>query len=160
VDVQVAPVDLDELIADVLTELQYLAHERKIHLDYTCLQSPPPVQGEALQLKRVLANLIHNALNYTPSGGRIEVRLKQEDSQVRVEVQDTGPGLSPHDLENVFHRFYRSGGDRQVIGTGLGLYLSRQIIQAHKGRIWAENTQPSGCRFIFKLPVVRKEVLV
>lgn len=160
VDVQVSPVNLDELVADVLTELQYLAQERKIRLEYFCLQTPPPVHGEAIQLKRVLSNLIHNALNYTPSGGQIEVRLDQEGNQVRIEVQDSGPGLSAQDLENVFHRFYRSGGDRQVIGTGLGLYLSRQIIQAHQGRIWAENIQPHGCRFVFTLPVLRENVPV
>jgi two-component system NarL family sensor kinase len=156
VDVQIASVNMDELIADVLTELQYLAVERNINLEYVCQQTPPPVQGEELQLKRVLSNLIHNALNYTPAVGRIEVRLRQDDTYIRVEVQDTGPGLSEPDLENVFHRFYRLGGDRQVIGTGLGLYLSRQIIQAYKGDIWAENVRPSGCRFIFTLPVARE----
>lgn len=152
IDIQVTQVDLDELLADVLTELHYLAHERKIQIEYTCLYTPPAIPGEALQLKRVISNLIHNALNYTSSGGQIIVRLEQASSEIMVTVQDTGPGLSPDDLENVFQRFYRSAGNRQIIGTGLGLYLSRQIIQAHKGQIWAENTHPTGCRFIFTLP--------
>ncbi|HEY9687396.1 MAG TPA: HAMP domain-containing sensor histidine kinase [Coleofasciculaceae cyanobacterium] len=158
VDVQMTLVNMDDLIADVLTELQYLAHERRIQLDYICQQSPPPIRGEELQLKRVLSNVIHNALNYTPTGGKITVRLGQDSNQIRVEIQDTGPGLSSQDLENVFHRFYRSDGDRQVIGTGLGLYLSRQIIQAHQGRIWAESAQPNGCLFIFTLPAAREKV--
>jgi two-component system NarL family sensor kinase len=152
VDVQLESVNMDELIADILTELQYLASERNIALDYICEKAPPMIRGESLQLKRVLSNLIHNALNYTPPGGYIEVALEYNEEHLRVEVQDTGPGLSPDDLENVFHRFYRAGGDRQVIGTGLGLYLSRQIIQAHQGRIWAESSL-SGCRFIFTLPI-------
>jgi two-component system NarL family sensor kinase len=153
VDVEVASVNMDELIADILTELQYLATERGITLSYDCQQTPPSILGEALQLKRVLSNLIHNALNYTPSCGRIQVQLKSDHENLMVEVNDNGPGLSIKDLDHIFHRFYRSGGDRQVMGTGLGLYLSRQIIQAHQGRIWAENTQPRGCRFMFTLPL-------
>jgi len=154
VDVQLESVNMDELIADIMTELQYLASERNITLDYICQKTPPFIRGESLQLKRVLSNLIHNALNYTPQGGYIEVALEHNSENLRIEVQDNGPGLSPKDLENVFHRFYRAGGGRQVIGTGLGLYLSRQIVQAHQGRIWAENS-PSGpgCRFIFTLPI-------
>ena len=152
VDVQPEAVNMDELIADILTELQYIARERSLTLNYSCQKVPPLIRGEALQLKRVLSNLIHNALNYTPCGGYIAVSLVHNKEHLRVEVQDSGPGLSPDDLENVFHRFYRAGGDRQVIGTGLGLYLSRQIIQAHQGRIWAENST-AGCRFIFTLPI-------
>jgi two-component system NarL family sensor kinase len=158
VDVQVTDVNMDDLIADILTELQFLANEREITLEYACQQAPPPISGEAIQLKRVLSNLIHNALNYTPARGRIQVHLKSGDGVLRVEVQDTGPGLSPQDLENVFHRFYRAGGSRQVIGTGLGLYLSRQIIEAHQGQIWAENIKPTGCRFVFTLPLRREGV--
>ncbi len=157
VNVQRVAVNMDDLIADILTELQYLAIERGIRLEYTCQKTPQSVQGEAFQLKRVLSNLIHNALNYTPSGGLIQVRLIPEPEQapehLKVEVQDNGPGLAPQDLDRIFHRFYRANGSRQVLGTGLGLYLSRQIVEAHQGRIWVENGQPSGCRFIFTLPV-------
>lgn len=158
VDVQLSTINLDELIADLLTELQYLAIERHIALEYECFQTPPSVRGDALQIKRVLSNLIHNALNYTPSSGRIQVTLEQNQTHVMVAVTDTGPGLSPGDLENVFHRFYRAAGERQVIGTGLGLYLSRQIIEAHHGRIWAENVTPHGCRFRLTLPFAREEI--
>lgn len=156
IDVHVSMVNLDELVADLLTELQYLATERKITMEYTCRQVPPSILAESLQIKRVFSNLIHNAMNYTPLGGRIDVRLAHKDGYVTVEVQDTGPGLSAQDLENVFHRFYRAGGDRQILGTGLGLYLSRQIIQAHQGKIWAENVQPTGCCFCFMLPIARE----
>lgn len=159
VEVAVQPINLDELIADLLTELQFLAQERGTALGYTCQHSPPLVAGEALQIKRVLSNLIHNALNYTPSGGRVEVRLSQQEKNALVEVSDTGPGLSRSDLNNVFYRFYQAGGDRQMIGTGLGLYLSRQIIQAHQGRIWAENLSQGGCRFSFTIPLTGGKTL-
>ena len=155
VDLHVQLVDLDELIADILMELQSLAMERHLKLEYVCRRTPPKIQGDAQQLKRVLANLLHNALNYTPSGGNIQVYLVEQGNQLLVEVIDSGPGLPKADLENVFHRFYRAGGERQVIGTGLGLYLSRQVIHAHRGQIWAENLTPNGCKFSFTVPIAR-----
>jgi len=153
VKLQMSLVDLDELIADILTEVQALANERRIALEYTCRRTPPKVKGEALQIKRVIANLLHNALNYTPSGGFIRVNLSEQTHQLLIEVADNGPGLAEEDLENVFHRFYRAEGTRDIVGTGLGLYLSRQLIQAHRGRIWAENVPGDGCKFSFTLPI-------
>ncbi len=150
-----SPLDLDDLIADILTELQYLALERGISLTYQCLQTPPSVRGDALQLKRVIANLIHNALNYTPAGGEVNVHLNESPETLIVTVSDTGPGLPAADLDQVFNRFHHAGQNRAVIGTGLGLYLSRQIITAHRGRIWAENLTPCGCQFSFSLPITK-----
>jgi two-component system NarL family sensor kinase len=154
VQLRMEAVNLDDLIADILTEVQPLARERKIELEYTCQRTPPPVRGEAFQLKRVLANLLHNALNYTPSGGFVRVRLLEEmHGLILVEVADTGPGIPEADLEKIFHRFYQAEGTRDMVGTGLGLYLSRQLIHAHRGRIWAENSLGGGCKFSFTLPI-------
>lgn len=152
VKLQMTMIDLDELIADILTEVQVLASERRIKLEYSCRRTPPQIKGETLQLKRVIANLLHNALNYTPAGGFIQVNLLEEPHHLLVEIADNGPGLAEEDLENVFHRFYRVEGTRDIVGTGLGLYLSRQLIQAHRGRIWAENLPKGGCKFSFTLP--------
>jgi two-component system, NarL family, sensor kinase len=158
VEVRMTLVDMDELIADILTEVQYLGTERGIKLEYACRRTPPKIKGEPAQLKRVVANLIHNALNYTPSSGTIQVILTEHEGHLRIEVIDTGPGLPKEDLEDVFHRFYRSGGERQVVGTGLGLYLSRQLINAHRGKIWAENIAPQGCKFSFTLPIAATDI--
>lgn len=147
-------IDMDDLIADILTEIQYLAVERHITLTYLCKRTPPPVRGDSLQLKRVIANLIHNALNYTPSGGQVQIQLKEQPvGLLLVDVSDTGPGIPEDSLENIFNRFYHANSKREVISTGLGLYLSRQIITAHRGRIWAENIEPLGCKFTFILPI-------
>lgn len=153
VQLQLAEADVDEMIADLLIEVQHLASERNIVLEYTCLRTPPPIKADILQLKRVIANLLHNALNYTPSGGKISLTLTEHPEHILVEVADTGPGIQSGDLEHVFERFYQSGDNRQVMGTGLGLYLSRQIISAHRGSIWAENLMPAGCKFSFTLPL-------
>jgi two-component system, NarL family, sensor kinase len=158
VKLQMTLVDMDELIADIMTEVQYLALERKIKLEYVCQRTPPKVRGEAFQLKRVVANLLHNALNYTPSGGAITVSLVEKPQYLLAEITDSGPGLASDDLENIFHRFYRTEGTRDIIGTGLGLYLSRQLIQAHRGQIYAENRPTGGCKFSFTLPIVQEGV--
>lgn len=157
VELHLTQVDLDELIADILTEIQYLAMERNISLDYSCHRTPPKVRGDAFQLKRVIANLIHNALNYTSAGSQIAVVLSEKSQSLLAEVTDRGPGLSEEDLENVFHRFYRAENSRNIIGTGLGLYLSRQIILAHRGKLWAENNSSGGCKFSFILPISKED---
>jgi two-component system NarL family sensor kinase len=158
VELRLALLDLDELIADILTEVQALANERSIKLDYICRRTPPKVYGDGLQLKRVLANLIHNALNYTPAGKAITVNVLEQPHELTVEVIDSGPGLSEEDVQNIFSRFYRAEGSRHIIGTGLGLYLSQQLITAHRGRIWAESVKPRGCKFSFTVPTITTEV--
>ncbi len=156
VDLKMAPLDLDELIADALLEIQTLAQGRRIHLNYTCQRKPPLILGEASQLRRVLANLLHNALNYTPADGAIQVTLTEALQHLDVRIQDSGPGLPPDALEKIFHRFYRADSSREVVGTGLGLYLSRQLIQAHRGTLRAENVDTGGASFIFTLPIAVK----
>ncbi len=153
-NIEPALIDMDELIADSLTEIQYLALERGISIHYLCSQTPPSIQGDPFQLKRVLSNLLHNALNYAPAFTELQVKLTEQPGQILVTISDQGPGIPPDDLEKVFLRFYRSGDARQVVSTGLGLYLSRQIILAHRGAIWAENVAPTGCQFSFTLPTV------
>ena len=152
VELQLADTDMDELIADVLIELQFIAQERGIHFDYRCLQAPQTIKADSRQLKRVLANVIHNALNYTPNQGSITIRLSVNHDLIHVSVSDAGPGIKPEELERVFQRFYQASNPRPQVSTGLGLYLSRQIIEAHRGRLWAENITPNGSRFIFTLP--------
>jgi two-component system NarL family sensor kinase len=157
VELRTTSIDLDELIADCLTEFQTIARERQLELRYYCHYLPPKVKGDSLQLKRVIANLLQNALNYTPAGGHIEVRLSQQTAHLLVEVCDDGPGLKEEELESVFHRFYRAAGTRDTVGTGLGLYLSRQLIEAHRGRLWVSNSPQGGCQFSFLLPIQNQD---
>jgi len=153
VELQSTLIDLDELIADSLLDAQILAQERHLELSYHCNRRPPLIRGDALQLRRVIANLLHNALNYTPSGGKIQVRLQEQGNTLIIQVCDNGPGLKEDELESVFHRFYRAAGTRDTVGTGLGLYLSRQIIEAHRGRLWVVNQPTGGCEFNLSLPL-------
>jgi two-component system NarL family sensor kinase len=157
VELQSKWIDIDELIADTVLDAQSMANERQLELSYQCERRLPTFRGDSLQLRRVITNLLHNALNYTPSGGHIQVFLSQQTQQLLIQVCDDGPGLKTDELETVFHRFYRAAGTRDTVGTGLGLYLSRQIIEAHRGRLWVQNRPSGGCEFNILLPVSSDE---
>ncbi|MCD8489829.1 HAMP domain-containing sensor histidine kinase [Kamptonema cortianum] len=111
-------------------------------------------KGDSLQLQRVFANLIANAINHAPRGSKVEIILESDGSTHVVKVGDRGPGMSADEIPLLFERFYQGHSDRQAKGSGLGLYLTRQIVQAHEGIIWAENRQPTGALFAFRLPAI------
>jgi two-component system sensor histidine kinase VicK len=113
------------------------------------------VIGDRDWLEQVMTNLVGNALKFTPEGGRVTVALRQLDGQVLVEVSDTGIGIPSDSLELIFSKFYRvpDEGAGRPEGTGLGLHIAKQIIEAHAGRIWAESREGQGSKFRFTLPV-------
>ncbi|WP_218082050.1 sensor histidine kinase [Anthocerotibacter panamensis] len=151
-DLKLSTVDLDELCAESVTFISPLALSREIELVYEGVDHAL-VEGDPLQLRRVLSNLLSNALKHTPRQGRVTVRLLHEPEHRRILVEDTGSGLSHQDLKRVFERFYQSQSTRSVPGTGLGLYLSRQIVEAHGGEIWAACRPERGCTFGVRLPL-------
>ncbi|MBD2437316.1 sensor histidine kinase KdpD [Nostoc sp. FACHB-110] len=150
-------VDLTELAQEVASSLIGLAANRRVHLAVSYGDSDWRralwVQGDALQLQRVLNNLLVNAINHSRRGERVEVVLEGQASYQVVKILDTGAGIGIEQFPYLFERFYQGHSQRQAKGSGLGLYLSRQIIEAHGGIIWAENRVPSGAMFAFKLPV-------
>lgn len=155
---QLAPVDLATVALDVITTLTALAASRRVHIALTYGNSDFRqflwVQGDRLQLHRVFTNLLTNAINHSPRGGKVEVRLEPGATGQIVQVLDNGAGITPTELPYLFERFYQSHSNRQATGSGLGLYLTRQIVAAHSGTIWAENRQPHGAIFAFRLPVL------
>jgi two-component system NarL family sensor kinase len=152
-----APVDLTKLAEEAASGLIQLAANRRVHLSVSYGESDWRralwVQGDALQLQRVFNNLLVNAINHSQRGARVEVVLEGQASYQVVKILDMGAGIQPEQFPHLFERFYQGHSDRQAKGSGLGLYLSRQIIEAHGGIIWAENRVPSGAMFAFKLPV-------
>lgn len=155
---QFAPVDLVEVAEDVATTLMELAASRRIHISFNYGNSDFRqflwVNGDALQLQRVFANLLTNAINHSPRGSKVEVVLEAGSSYQVAKIVDMGAGITPQELPHLFKRFYQGESDRQAKGSGLGLYLTRQIVEAHGGKIWAENQQPHGAIFAFRLPVL------
>jgi signal transduction histidine kinase len=100
---------------------------------------------------QVLTNLIANAIKFTPAGGRIRVECEHSNDMARISVTDTGPGIAPDLLEAIFER-YRQGESSDRRGLGLGLYISRTLIEAQHGKIWAESTLGQGTTVSFTLP--------
>ncbi|MFB2836290.1 sensor histidine kinase [Floridanema evergladense] len=154
---QLATVNLGSLVEEVIATLTELAASRRVHitLNYGAsnFRQNLWVNGDALQLQRVFTNLLINAINHSPRGGKINVILESDSHQQVVKILDSGQGIPIDELAHLFERFYQGSSDRQSQGSGLGLYLSRQIIAAHGGTIWAENLSPSGALFGFRLPI-------
>jgi signal transduction histidine kinase len=149
------PTDLHALTLQTLEAFQPAAVERSIMLEIDSPSPLPLVQTDRQRVQQVLMNLLSNALRYTPDGGTITVRLTA-DEQVRVVVQDQGPGISPEALPNVFERFYRveKGRTRTAdgSGSGLGLAVARSLVAAHGGQIGVESLPSLGAAFWFTLP--------
>src|SRR5262249_27529291 len=109
------------------------------------------------RLQRVLRNLLDNALRHTPAGGTIQVQAAAADGHVQVSVSDSGLGVPEHELERIFDRFYRGERSRRrddptSSGAGLGLAIARGLVQAHRGRIWAERSTLGGVSVQIQLP--------
>ena len=114
----------------------------------------PPVRADGERVAQVLANLVHNAVKFTPAGGSVRLSAVREDGRVAFSVTDTGVGIERADLERVFERFYKADRSRSGGGTGLGLAIAKHIVQAHGGRIEARSEGPGrGATFRFTLPV-------
>jgi signal transduction histidine kinase len=149
----VESVDINEIISDVATRSQMNApsHSVTVQLD----ESLPPISGDRDKLTQVLANLVSNAVKYSPEGGEITLISAREGDVAHMRVRDQGMGIPPEALENVFERFSRveSGASRYIQGTGLGLPIVRQIVQMHGGRAWVESTVGEGSTFQFTVPL-------
>lgn len=151
--VQPEPLDLADLLRQTVEGYNLAQPNREVALRLP--DEPVCVAGDALRLEQVLTNLLGNAARYSPEGEGIVVELVREGEFVRVSVTDHGIGIPPADLGRVFDRFYQvQGAPGALAGSmGMGLYISRGIITAHSGRIWAESQLGRGSTFHFSLPL-------
>jgi signal transduction histidine kinase len=145
---------LADLISDTLESFSALAERKGVTITGQADASVDPVLMDTMQIGRVLNNLLTNALRHTPAGGRVEVKARRIASGVEVSVSDTGEGIQPDDLPNVFESFYRGEKSRSRLtgGSGLGLAISRGILRAHGGAIHVESEPGHGSTFTFTLP--------
>ncbi|MEP6769981.1 MAG: HAMP domain-containing sensor histidine kinase [Acidobacteriota bacterium] len=149
----VAPVrqDCRALIDETMATFLPIAAGKNISLTKT---EPPPLVADfdSERLLQVLANLIGNSIKFTAPGGSVSVAVERKGEEIRFSVRDTGSGIPTRMLENIFERFWQVGKNDQR-GLGLGLYISRWIVEAHGGRIWAESEEGRGSRFFFTIPL-------
>ncbi|MBL8483301.1 MAG: sensor histidine kinase N-terminal domain-containing protein [Rhodocyclaceae bacterium] len=128
------PVELNALASEMLLELSRIALDRNMDLGLEAASQPAVVEGNANQLRDLLANLVDNSLRYTPGGGTVTVRIAQADGEICLEVLDNGPGIAAQHRERVFERFYRVP-ENTLPGSGLGLAIVQQICRAHRATI-------------------------
>jgi signal transduction histidine kinase len=144
-------VELGELIGETVAAMRAPAEERGVRLAAELPPQGVSAEADAEKVQRVLFNLIQNAIRHTPADGSVTVRARPHGGDVEVEVADDGEGIPPGDGERVFEAFYRGDASRGEDGAGLGLAISRAIVEAHGGRIWLEDGMP-GTRVRFTLP--------
>jgi len=142
------PMRLDAVIRDVATRLKSRFKELVINMD---LQTTIAIQGDGVRIAQVFDNLFTNAIKYAP-GSALDVSLQQIDQNLRVAFSDHGPGVPSESLPMLFERFFRVRSEKAT-GTGLGLFICKQIIEAHRGKIWAESTLGQGTTFFIELPI-------
>ena len=143
--------DLQRLLREADDGLHGLATSKQIAFTSEIVGKPLPAPFDHERILQVLANLITNAIKFTPEGGRIELRVEAEEGAVRFSVSDSGSGIPADKLEAVFERYWQvTRKDRR--GLGLGLYISKCIVEGHGGRIWAQSTPGSGSTVSFTLP--------
>ncbi|WP_123392289.1 PAS domain-containing sensor histidine kinase [Nocardioides aurantiacus] len=147
-------IPLARVLHDTVTALQPLAAGAHVRIEVGEV-GPAQVWGDADRIEQALVNLIGNAVKFSPEGGAVEVEVRTERDAVLVTVRDHGPGLPDDQLEHVFERFHQvtTGEATDRGGTGLGLTITRSIVQQHGGRIWVESTLGEGAVFSFTLPV-------
>jgi signal transduction histidine kinase len=147
-------VELSALAAACAKDFGLVVADRKQKLELDVPdEPPPPVFGDPALLRRVLDNLVHNAVEHTPSGGRISIGVRRENRSVLVEVSDSGPGIPPEAREHIFLKFFQKDVKRHVGNVGLGLALCDKVIARHGGTIGIGDAAPKGARFFFTLPV-------
>lgn len=152
--------NLNDLVSDLVEEFSALAIASNISLTADIQTNTPiTVFGSEEQLYRLVANLITNAIQYTPVRGKVTVYLKQEDYHALIQVQDTGIGIPPKEQARIFDRFYRVNSDRSrhTGGAGLGLAIAQAIVQAHQGNIQVKSELGKGSIFTVQLPLRRDQ---
>jgi len=143
------PLRLDAVLRDVIMRIRSRQKELEVSME---LETVPPISGDGVRLAQVFENLFTNAIKYAP-GSPLVVLLNQVDDNILISFMDHGPGIPKESLPLIFERFYRVRGEKTVTGTGLGLYICKQIILAHRGKIWAESTPGQGTTFFIELPI-------
>lgn len=148
------PVEMAAYLQDFLQRSATVLDLPRIHLDLA--PEVPPVPADYDRLDRIFSNLLSNALKYSDPGTPVQVRVCQQDGEVVVSITDHGHGIPPDDVSHLFQRFYRVIGEQRAEGIGLGLYITKVLVEAHDGHIWVESEVGIGSTFYFTLPLAAK----
>jgi signal transduction histidine kinase len=157
IELEVAPFSLREAVERGVVMVRERASKNGVALAAEIEPEVQVVSGDERRIRQILFNLLSNAVKFTPAGGRIDVSARLVDEEIQLAVADTGPGIPPEDIDRIFEEFQQTdAGAKQRDGTGLGLALSKRLVELHGGRIWAESEVGVGSRFVFTLPVTQE----
>jgi signal transduction histidine kinase len=145
-------VDVRSLVNEAMEAATPLANAAQIRVSADTTSELPSVASDRERVLQVFANLIGNAIKFTPRGGEIRILSSLENGEVRFTVADTGPGIPAEHLDHVFDRYWQAKSTAKL-GAGLGLSIAKGIVEAHGGRIWVESSPGSGAEFNFTLPL-------
>jgi signal transduction histidine kinase len=154
-----AKADLSSLLEEVIGANQLSLESNQLTYHFEIIRGPlPQVKIDKTKIKRVFQNLFSNAIKYSPRGGHIEIKLKRTENDVIFSVADLGLGIPIEQQERLFQKFFRGSNAAKIEpdGTGLGLFIAKSLIEAHKGKIWFESTEGKGTTFYFSIPIIRK----
>jgi len=153
VELEVGPFSLREALERGVVMVREQATEEGVQVELSAGPEVDVVEGDERRIKQVIFNLLSNAVKFTPTGGEVDVSAIRVNGEVRVSVADTGPGIASGDHERIFEEFQQTdAGLERLEGTGLGLALSKRLVELHGGRIWLESELGKGSTFVFTLP--------
>jgi two-component system phosphate regulon sensor histidine kinase PhoR len=155
VPLRLVPTLLVDVILPPVERLRPQAERAGLDIQIELPPELPPVLADAERAQQVVANLVHNAIKFTPPGGRISISAMASGDEVVIAVRDTGIGIPADDLPRIFERFYKADRARTSGGTGLGLAIAKHVVQGHGGRIWAESVEGQGSTFFFTLSTTK-----
>jgi len=153
VELRIEPVNLNHLVEDVIAQLGPLAKRQRVTLSTELLADLPVINVDRDRIKQTIINLVHNAIKFSRSGGKVLVSTVYNENSVIVSVNDSGIGIAKEDLPHVFERFYKVDKARSQGGSGLGLAIAKHTIQAHGGNVRVQSEEGKGSTFRFSLPV-------
>ncbi len=151
---RVEPIDVKSLLQGVVWQMSPLIQSKRQNLSVDLPDSLPTVRADGQKLEQAVLNLMTNATKYTPEGGSITLRAAKRNSDLVIEVKDSGPGISKDEQDKLFKPYSRLSADRRYHpGLGLGLALAKQVVELHGGKIWVESDSGMGSTFAFSLPL-------
>ncbi|MDO8264876.1 MAG: ATP-binding protein [Candidatus Parcubacteria bacterium] len=151
---------MEDIILTALNNLKELAASHKVEVNFQKPEkAPPKVKVDEEKMGLVVENLMSNAIKYTPEGGKVDISLKLDNENIEVIVKDTGVGIIKEQQERIFGKFFRGRNvtRMETDGSGLGLFIAKNIVSAHGGKIWFESEEGKGTTFHFSIPLVRSE---
>ena len=152
-ELELSEVEIPEVLRSAVSMHSERASRGEVELSLTTEPEEITIFADGRRVRQIVFNLVSNAVKFTPADGHVDVSARLDDGRVEIAVADTGPGIAPEELETIFEEFKQATDGKKAEGTGLGLPLSRKLVELHGGRLWVESAAGNGSTFRFTLPV-------